>query len=99
MIYAVASRFGHGMDEQDPGAVRRTQSTCIGREISSGSSAGDRSSYRRGIGEGFECVVQLTETLEAKQQPAEDPRVLATLLTRKRDKPRPEEAVAKAHRR
>ena len=33
------------------------------------------------IGEGFECVVQLTETLEAKQQPAEDPRVLATLLT------------------
>ena len=23
------------------------------------------------IGEGFECVVQLTETLEAKQQPAD----------------------------
>jgi hypothetical protein len=41
MIYAVASRFGHGTDEQDPGAVCRTQSTCIGREISSGSSAGD----------------------------------------------------------
>jgi hypothetical protein len=41
MIYTVASRFGHGMDAQDPGAVRRTQSTCIGREISSGSSAGD----------------------------------------------------------
>jgi hypothetical protein len=41
MIYAIASRFGHGMDEQDPGAVRRTQSTRIGREISSGSSAGD----------------------------------------------------------
>jgi hypothetical protein len=41
MIYAVASRFADGMDEQDPGAVRRTQSTCIGREISSGSSAGD----------------------------------------------------------
>jgi len=76
MIYAVASRFGHGTDEQDPGAVRRTQSTCIGREISSGSSAGDCR-----VGEGFECVVQLTETLEAKQQPAEDPRVLATLLT------------------
>jgi hypothetical protein len=33
------------------------------------------------IGEGFECVVQLTETLEVKPQPAEDPRVLATLLT------------------
>jgi len=33
------------------------------------------------IGEGFECVVQLTEALEAKQQPADDPRVLATLLT------------------
>ena len=59
--------FGHGPDVQDHGAARRKRNSTTTAGL--GPAVVPEIDHR--IGEGLECVVQLTEAIKAKQQPPE----------------------------
>ena len=57
--------LGHGSDVQDHGAARRKRNSTT----TAGSAPAVVPEIDHRIGEGLECVVQLTEAIKAKQQP------------------------------